>query len=471
MRKRGIVTGLAVLYILVFGIVSLAAAEKWENIGRENLDITAVLISPDDNRIIYAGSGSGILKTEDGGESWRSIFSLKGKDRKVNFLCFDPKDKNSLYAATSIGLFYSRDQGNNWKRVFKGKSYLERDCRFVVILPQEIYLGTKIALFISQDKGRSWHKDLRWKGSSEELVDAEEEEQEHSYVNLNHIAASPVNPNYIYLATNSGVYESQNRGESWEALSSYGLLDKSVEFLLISNRSEIYAVSDSGIFIYQGQRWQELSLRLAAGEIRGLALDNQGNLYAACEKGLFKTQLKYTQDNSENIITALYCENEPSVNKVQQVAIEYAEVEPDKIKEWRSKAKMKAILPKLTVGIDRSENTNYEIYTSATTRYVYEGPDDKSGGWDVTLSWDFGELIWNNDQTSIDVRSKLMVELRDDILDEVTRLYFERLRLKLELDNLSIEERKKRFEKELKIQELTAMLDGATGGFFSQHLK
>jgi hypothetical protein len=29
--------------------------------------------------------------------------------------------------------------------------------------------------------------------------------------------------------------------------------------------------------------------------------------------------------------------------------------------------------------------------------------------WNVSLSWDLGELIWNGDQTSIDVRSKLMV--------------------------------------------------------------
>ncbi|MBU3958549.1 MAG: hypothetical protein KKE91_01660, partial [Candidatus Omnitrophica bacterium] len=91
--------------------------------------------------------------------------------------------------------------------------------------------------------------------------------------------------------------------------------------------------------------------------------------------------------------------------------------------------------------------------------------------WDVALSWDLGELVWNNDQTSIDVRSRLMVQLREDVLDEVTKLYFERIRVKMELDNLSIEDRKKRFEKELKLQELTAQLDGLTGGYFSSHIK
>ena len=62
-----------------------------------------------------------------------------------------------------------------------------------------------------------------------------------------------------------------------------------------------------------------------------------------------------------------------------------------------------------------------------------------------------------------------MVELRDDILDEVTKLYFERIRVKMEINNLTIEDNRKRSEKELKLQELTASLDGLTGGYFSSH--
>lgn len=63
-----------------------------------------------------------------------------------------------------------------------------------------------------------------------------------------------------------------------------------------------------------------------------------------------------------------------------------------------------------------------------------------------------------------------MVELRNDILDEVNKVYFERIRVKVELDNLSIEDRKKRFEKELRLRELTASIDALTGGYFSQQL-
>jgi len=41
----------------------------------------------------------------------------------------------------------------------------------------------------------------------------------------------------------------------------------------------------------------------------------------------------------------------------------------------------------------------------------------------------------------------------------------------MESDNLSIEDRKKRFEKEIRLDELTASLDALTGGYFSAQKK
>jgi hypothetical protein len=60
-----------------------------------------------------------------------------------------------------------------------------------------------------------------------------------------------------------------------------------------------------------------------------------------------------------------------------------------------------------------------------------------------------------------------MVQLRQDILEQVTRLYFERVRLRAELAHPGQATFKKRSEKELRIQEITALLDAFTGGKFS----
>jgi len=64
-----------------------------------------------------------------------------------------------------------------------------------------------------------------------------------------------------------------------------------------------------------------------------------------------------------------------------------------------------------------------------------------------------------------------MVELRDDILDDVTRTYFERRRLQVTLLANPPNDPQRLLEQELRVQELTALIDGLTGGFFSQHLK
>jgi len=170
-----------------------------------------------------------------------------------------------------------------------------------------------------------------------------------------------------------------------------------------------------------------------------------------------------TQDVLKNF------EGEPNISDIQEAAIKYAEVHPDKIKEWRGAAGKRALLPNVSVGMDRYV-TDYWHWDSGTNPDTLQKGKD-AVGWDVTMTWDMGELIWNSDQTSIDTRSKLMVELRDDIMNEVTRTYFERRRLQIELLTSPPKDFKASLEKELRLQELTADIDALTGGYFSKQLE
>ncbi|MGB4521248.1 MAG: hypothetical protein WBI28_04890 [Candidatus Omnitrophota bacterium] len=511
---------LAAVGLLVLNLATgvFASDLAWEDISRGNLNLKTVLVETDNPQIIYIGSRAGIFKSEDGGGSWRSIFSAKGTNRGVNFLLFASDDKNSLYAATGNGLYFSSNRGRNWNRIFKGKNSFENECTGLAVLPYVIYLGTKSGLFLSKDNGRSWHKESGLLGNNQILnifsnlrepdyiyiasldgvfktSDAgkswerifiahpventdenneviEDHDEPGRFSGIKYVTIDPNNLNCLYVATSKGVYISQNKGRSWDLLTDYGLLSKEIKFLLISLKSTIYAVTKSAIFEYTNERWHELSLGLTAEDISSLAKDSHGNLYAAASNGLFKANFKDTPDTNKNSILEFYYKDEPKISEVQNTAIKYAEVEPEKIIKWRKQAARKALLPQVSIGIDRNSTGLWHWEGGSTTKtdddILRRGRD--SIDWDLTLSWDLSELIWNNDQTSIDVRSRLTVQLRDDVLDEVTKLYFERIRVKMELDNLSIEDRKKRFEKELKLQELTAQLDGLTGGYFSKHI-
>ncbi|MFH1397346.1 MAG: hypothetical protein ABIH27_02175 [Candidatus Omnitrophota bacterium] len=516
MKKYWVILGLTLTSLILISSV-LAQEIAWEDKSCGLSDYRAVLIRPDKPDIIYAGSGQGVLNSVDSGNSWREMLSVSGGNKKVNYLLFSPKDMNCIYAATGAGLFYSSDEGKRWSRIYKGKDYLESDCTSLAVLPYGIYLGTRAGLLFTKDNGRSWQKvsgklgqgqiyaiayslkepdniyvacidgvyktkdagkywENVFQGTSlddNQAEDAEEKEESEDFFSIRYTSIDPNNLNYVYIATSGGVYKSSNRGENWGLVSSAGLLSRDIIFIKVSDKSRIYAASKSGVYLLSGERWEELSLRLSADEFRFLVLDNQDHLYVASNKGLFRSKPTENSLGRLDIIKTLRPKEEPGINEVQQAAIKYAEVGIEKIKDWRKRAAKKAWLPKASVSINRDVSDLYHWEGGSTTKVdddiLRKGRDSLE--WDISLSWDLGELIWNQDQTSIDVRSKLMVQLRDGVLDEVTKLYFERLRVKMELDNVSIEDQKKRFEKELRLQELTAMLNGMTGGYFLQEVE
>ena len=64
-----------------------------------------------------------------------------------------------------------------------------------------------------------------------------------------------------------------------------------------------------------------------------------------------------------------------------------------------------------------------------------------------------------------------MVQLRNDVLDEVTKLYFERLRLRDEIAQNPPQETRQMSMKQLRLAELTANIDALTGGYLSRNIK
>lgn len=162
--------------------------------------------------------------------------------------------------------------------------------------------------------------------------------------------------------------------------------------------------------------------------------------------------------------------DEPTIGELQRAAIKYAEVEPGKITNWRRQAAMKALLPDISVGYDTDTYRTIDAYNYGGKTTYTVGPDDGAKGWDVSASWDLGDLIYNESQTSIDSRSKLMVQLRNDVLDQLNPAYFERKKLQLELLKIPDKTSQAFLEREIRIEELTATIDGLTGGYLSRRM-
>ena len=86
----------------------------------------------------------------------------------------------------------------------------------------------------------------------------------------------------------------------------------------------------------------------------------------------------------------------------------------------------------------------------------------------VVLRWTLGDLAFHPDALDVSREAREVVELRDEVLDEVTQLYFERRRVLLALrEGLQAAGESARLR--LRADELAAGLDAWTGGFFSRH--
>jgi hypothetical protein len=112
---------------------------------------------------------------------------------------------------------------------------------------------------------------------------------------------------------------------------------------------------------------------------------------------------------------------------------------------------------------DQSQSSGviYDLLDRETDR----GSDYEAG---IVLEWSLGDLVYHPDAIDVAREAREVIELRDEVLDELTQLYFERRRTLLAL-RASAADPAELARLRLRADELAAGLDAWTGGFFSRH--
>ncbi len=186
--------------------------------------------------------------------------------------------------------------------------------------------------------------------------------------------------------------------------------------------------------------------------------------------------------------------DEPSIAQVQSMVLDYSKTHPKYLESWMKAAKSSAALPSLTLyyNYKNSYGTDYGYYTpeeisddvaddnsalseSEADSLAY-GPFETAKGVDiyhvgaVRATWQLNELVMSSEEIRIINEAQDIVKLRDKLLEEATRLFFERRRLQVDLLLGGSGELRKRVSDQLRLAELTAQLDAHTGGQFSREL-
>jgi hypothetical protein len=157
---------------------------------------------------------------------------------------------------------------------------------------------------------------------------------------------------------------------------------------------------------------------------------------------------------------------EPGPSEVLRVSLQYYRVHPATIDALRANSHYRALLPVVS-GIGTLNGgggataqavsiTNPQNTVGNTASEGYSGS--------VGASWDLRELVFNPSELQV----YALVGIQQDLVHEIIRTYFMRRQLQIRLALRPPQDLVIRVMLDLRVAEYTAILDGMTGGWFSQ---
>ena len=142
---------------------SVDGGSNWQVVNRLGNRVMKILVDATDSRIIYvATQKKGIFKSLDAGATW---FDLNDELKKFSGaleyrdLIFDQSQPDSLLLVAKYGLLKTEDGGNTWQDIKLITPVASTDIFAVAINPrnnQEIYYATASTFYKSTDGGQNW---------------------------------------------------------------------------------------------------------------------------------------------------------------------------------------------------------------------------------------------------------------------------------------------------------------------------
>jgi len=136
---------------------------SWTTIKRIDNKIEKILIDFNDTRIIYvATQKKGLFKTINSGDSWKNLDEGLKKFsayREYRDLIFIPSKTDALILLTSYGILRTNDGGETWRAISLITPPLQADIRAVAVSPKNakiIYYGTPTTFYKTVDGGQNW---------------------------------------------------------------------------------------------------------------------------------------------------------------------------------------------------------------------------------------------------------------------------------------------------------------------------
>jgi photosystem II stability/assembly factor-like uncharacterized protein len=227
--------------------------------------VTVLVFDPQGNA--YAGAGSRLLESGDGGASWAPADDGLPIGAGIAAVAADARRPALLYASTRLsqGVFRSSDGGAHWVSAgpaFRGDAIVEELA--VDPVTSAVYAGTDSGFWRSTDRGATWTRSGL------------------AGLSIGVIAQAPGAPAVLYAGGPGGLFRSTDRGAHWRSIRR-GLPGTIADIAVHpSNPSVLYvalpeegALEKGGLFrsVDGGAHWERLRQGLPVSGVLAVALD------------------------------------------------------------------------------------------------------------------------------------------------------------------------------------------------------
>lgn len=506
--RQRMVKSIAVLHDTIFigtgnGVfVSSDKGKTWKDFGSNQLEkdsngnsLIKWITFDKRNKNIFIATSFGAYSSDIEKADWQKIFEgTKIESNEVSSLTIN---KDKVYLATKDGLWVC-DSGFNCKRVTNG---IEADpisgnveVNYILGNGDRFLIGASTGVYlydVDLITGRKISNEIQT------LPDGR--------INVNHLYVDSKED--LYLACGTGVYLCRKCLEKnnfkWERISD-GIRHNNEgfqeAFYFYELSDALYLGSASGVYFFNQMDnfWQEVGsgIRSRDGNKNVYFLESLDNdLYAATDEGLFLASTSTVgeqTDINEKIVLKGKIEKdftnleeiEPSIIEVQKQALKFSSLPKNEdFKRYRLQARLRNLLPSVSFDIN-STGTNSNFYgfengiladkslsnkfnASKTQNFQKDGKSFKQ----LSVLWKTNEFLYDDEIREILNQARLTANIKENILDDVTRIYFQRRKLQLDLLLEPPIQLSQKLTKQLEVDELTGQLDSRTGGWFSKELE
>lgn len=251
------------------GLYRSADRVTFEHRGPHHIRMFTLTHDPRDITTLYFAALDGVLRTRDGGHTWRTLTSWDMTEPHA--VSFDQQAPDHLYAGLPDGIAVSRDRGQTWRRMNAG---IRRSYTHALLVDRtragRVVAGTELGIYLTEDGARSWR-----------LVQAT------TKVTYD-LRQSPHDPQAWLAATSGdGAFRSDDGGRTWRRVPGIGAEHTlhNVEFDRLDARRQVLCGWGAGVQLSEdgGATWNDRTAGLPNREVWSVAFDpdQPGRLYAA----------------------------------------------------------------------------------------------------------------------------------------------------------------------------------------------